>query len=91
MQSNRVKAILAQGQATVGSWLGLGCPEVAEIMANVGFDWLVVDTEHGPMDFEKAQAMLQAMNGTKPSLCSGWPGTTRCSSSGPWISGPWAW
>ena len=74
MQSNRVKAMLAQRQATVGSWLGLGCPEVAEIMANVGFDWLVVDTEHGPMDFEKAQAMLQAMNGTQtvPMLRVAW-------------------
>ena len=33
-------------QLAVGSWITLGHPAVAEIMANAGFDWLAVDLEH---------------------------------------------
>ena len=32
--------------ATLGSWITLGEPAIAEIMAKAGFDWLVVDLEH---------------------------------------------
>lgn len=35
------------GETTFGSWLGTGSPVVAEISGRAGFDWLVVDTEHG--------------------------------------------
>ena len=35
------------GDITFGSWLSTGSPVVAEIAGRAGFDWLVVDTEHG--------------------------------------------
>lgn len=35
------------GETTFGSWLSLGSPVAAEIAGQAGFDWLVVDTEHG--------------------------------------------
>ena len=35
------------GETTFGSWLSLGSPAAAEIAGQAGFDWLVVDTEHG--------------------------------------------
>jgi len=38
---NQAKRKLKPGQATVGAWVGLGHPEVAEIMAQMGFDWPV--------------------------------------------------
>lgn len=39
-------------EATLGSWITLGHAGIAEIMANAGFDWLVVDLEHSviPLD-----------------------------------------
>jgi 4-hydroxy-2-oxoheptanedioate aldolase len=40
------------GQPAIGSWLALCSPVAAEMMAHVGFDWLVVDAEHSPVGFE---------------------------------------
>ncbi len=48
---NPARAKLLRGEVTPGSFLGLASPMVAEIMASVGFDWLVIDAEHGPWDF----------------------------------------
>lgn len=38
---NQAKRKLKPGQATAGAWVGLVHPEVTEIMAQMGFDWLV--------------------------------------------------
>jgi 4-hydroxy-2-oxoheptanedioate aldolase len=35
------------GETTFGTWLSTGSPVAAEIAGQAGFDWLVVDTEHG--------------------------------------------
>jgi 2-keto-3-deoxy-L-rhamnonate aldolase RhmA len=59
-----LKSKLEAGQATVGAWVGIGHPEVAEIMAQVGFDWLVFDTEHAPLSIETVQQLIQAMQGS---------------------------
>jgi 2-keto-3-deoxy-L-rhamnonate aldolase RhmA len=61
---NRVKELLKKGEVTFGSWVTIGHPEVAEIMANVGFDWLIFDTEHAPLSLETVEAQLAAINGT---------------------------
>ena len=60
---NTVKRKLKTGQATVGAWVGIGHPEVAEIVAQMGFDWLVFDTEHAPLTIETVQKLIQAMKG----------------------------
>ena len=51
---------LRGGRRLVGTIVGLPSPEVAEIMAGAGFDWLFIDAEHGPIDTLTAQRMLQA-------------------------------
>lgn len=38
---------MAEGKATVGTWLQLPSPDVAELMARAGYDWVAVDMEHG--------------------------------------------
>ena len=65
MKSNRIKTMLAEGKVVVGGWVTIGSPVVAEIMSLSGFDWLLVDCEHGPLDFEKAQTLLQAMQASE--------------------------
>ena len=35
------------GETTFGSWLSMASPVAAEIAGRAGFDWLVIDTEHG--------------------------------------------
>lgn len=48
----------------IGTFVGLGHPDVTEILSRMGFDWLVIDSEHSPIGPETIQLMLQAMNGT---------------------------
>lgn len=61
MKTNRVKTMLSEGQACIGGWVTIGHPTVTELMGMVGFDWLLIDCEHGPLSFETAQVLLQGM------------------------------
>ncbi len=45
-------------ELTLGSWITIGHPNVAEILARAGFDWLVIDIEHNPIDFSMVQVLV---------------------------------
>jgi 2-keto-3-deoxy-L-rhamnonate aldolase RhmA len=47
---------------TVGSWITLGHPAIAEIMAKAGFDWLVVDLEHSVIGVEMAGDLIRTID-----------------------------
>jgi 2-keto-3-deoxy-L-rhamnonate aldolase RhmA len=59
---NPVKKLLKEGKRTLGAWLQIGSPMTAEIMSQAGFDWLMVDMEHGPGDLPTLVAQFQAMS-----------------------------
>jgi 2-keto-3-deoxy-L-rhamnonate aldolase RhmA len=61
---NVLKAKLLHGETVVGILTGLGHPDVTELLSRVGYDFLYIDDEHGPMHYETIQRMMQAMNGT---------------------------
>ena len=50
-----LKNKLNNNQITIGSWITLGHPAVAEILAKAGFDWLVIDLEHSTISIEQAE------------------------------------
>lgn len=58
-----LKAKLASSEVTVGSWITLGHPAIAEIMASAGFDWLVLDMEHSVLELSEAQTIIQVLDG----------------------------
>jgi 2-keto-3-deoxy-L-rhamnonate aldolase RhmA len=60
MKKNRVKEMLRERRTTVGAWATIGHADVAEIMAQQGFDWIVFDTEHAPLSIGTVQNMMQA-------------------------------
>lgn len=60
----RLKEKLKTGGTSIGSWLTLGSPNAAEIMAHAGFDFLIIDGEHTAAGLDTMQSMLQAMKGT---------------------------
>lgn len=64
MKVNKVKEILGRSEVALGTWVTIGNPDVAEILANLDFDWLVFDTEHSPLSIETVEAMIQATSGT---------------------------
>lgn len=43
---NSIRQALAAGKPSVGSWLNLGSPLAAEVLAAAGFPWLCIDAEH---------------------------------------------
>jgi 2-dehydro-3-deoxyglucarate aldolase len=56
-----LKRKMKSGNVTVGSWITLGHPAIAEIMANAGFDWLTVDMEHSAITLHQAQQLIQVI------------------------------
>jgi len=65
MRPNRVKALLKVGAPALGTFMSLGSPLGAEQLAHVGFDWLVIDQEHGAIDATLTQSLLQAVSTTE--------------------------
>ncbi|KIN74683.1 HpcH/HpaI aldolase family protein [Sulfitobacter guttiformis] len=61
---NPFKRALAAGEMQFGCWLGLADTFSAEIMGQAGFDWLVIDGEHGPNDLRSILAQLQVLAAT---------------------------
>ncbi|WP_204468184.1 aldolase/citrate lyase family protein [Bifidobacterium pullorum] len=47
---NEFKAAIKEGRQLKGLWLAMGSATSAEIAAEVGYDWLLIDGEHGPND-----------------------------------------
>ena len=58
---NLFKQALHERISQIGLWMGLGNAVTAEICAGAGFDWLVLDGEHGPNDLTTLLAQLQAV------------------------------
>jgi 4-hydroxy-2-oxoheptanedioate aldolase len=55
------KKQLREGSPKMGLFLNAHSPTAAEQLAHSGYDWLLVDTQHGPMDHERLSAMLCAI------------------------------
>ena len=47
---------------TIGSWIQLGHPAIAEIMASAGFDWLAVDLEHSTIGLREAGELIRVID-----------------------------
>lgn len=58
---NRFRRALLAGQPQIGLWVALGNAYCAELVAAAGFDWLLIDAEHGPNDVLPVLGQLQAV------------------------------
>ena len=65
---NHFAARLRRGERLLGTLLSLPSPELAEVAAAAGFDWLWLDMEHGPIDPSEVQRMIQATGGRCASI-----------------------
>ncbi len=74
MRGNHVRRRLAAGEASIGTWLSLPSPEAAEYVSALGFDWLVADAEHNPIDVRTQAQMFAAIraSGTAPMVRIPW-------------------
>lgn len=60
---NTLKRLLKAGKSCIGTWSVIPSASVANIMAAAGFDFVIIDMEHGPMSFETAEDMVRALEG----------------------------
>src|SRR5438094_3103172 len=58
LTGKQFKAELREGRPKMGLFVNSSSPTVAEQLAHSGYDWLLVDTQHGPMGNERLSAML---------------------------------
>ena len=71
---NRLDKILSIRQSlsrkcpSIGSWMQIPHPSVAEIMGRAGYDWVAVDMEHGAIDVHQLPDLFRALElgGTLP-------------------------
>jgi 4-hydroxy-2-oxoheptanedioate aldolase len=61
---NHFKRAIRSGKTPIGAWLTSAAPSTAEALGCVGFDFLVVDMEHTPIDTPQMIGILQAIAGT---------------------------
>jgi 2-keto-3-deoxy-L-rhamnonate aldolase RhmA len=61
---NVLKQKLAEGRTTVGLWVTLESPSISEIAVTLGYDWIVVDAEHGHLDFKEVQDHVRVTRNT---------------------------
>lgn len=60
--SKSLKARWAAGEITLGAWCMIPDGLTAETLARGGFDWVLIDIQHGCMDYETALAMIRAID-----------------------------
>lgn len=55
-----LKARLARGEPVFGSFAFLPSPDIVEIMGIAGFDYVIIDLEHSPKNWETVANMVRA-------------------------------
>jgi len=74
-----LKSRMAGGDSTIGSWLNLSSPFFTEMMAKAGFDWLVVDMEHGTSGQTELIDLIQVID------LAGLPALVRVGDNNPYL------
>ena len=76
---NTLKIALSDGKTQHGIWLTSGSSVAAEIAGAAGFDWCLIDGEHGPNTISNMLPQLQAL------AISGTPAVVRIASAEVWM------
>ena len=60
MRTNTTKAKLAEGQVVYGAIISRFAPDIVEIFGAIGYDFVMIDCERGPMDLDQTEHMVRA-------------------------------
>src|SRR5688572_18658700 len=61
MLAHDIKEKMRRGEASMGTWLSMAHPSIAEILAMAGYDFVVVETEHTAIDVSEVLRLLIAI------------------------------
>ncbi len=62
---NELKRKLKNGEVALGATITMSHSDIAETLGLLGYDWILIDTEHAPLEVGQVQSILQAMSGSK--------------------------
>jgi 4-hydroxy-2-oxoheptanedioate aldolase len=62
MVMDPVRKALAENGAAFGSWVALGDPLCAEAIGRIGYDFVILDAQHGGINFDNMLGVLQALD-----------------------------
>lgn len=68
MRPNKIRRMLRDGKTVVGAYIQSFDPVTAEMMGMAGFDFLLIDTEHSPIDVPQLNNILIALRGTESTV-----------------------
>lgn len=68
MTKNALKAAWQNGESTLGLWLSSPSSAAAEVVANVGYDYINLDLQHGLNDYTAFVPMLRALTGSSATV-----------------------
>ena len=57
-----LKEKLRKKEVTLGSWITIAHPSIAEILASAGYDWLVIDLEHTTISIAEAGELIRVID-----------------------------
>lgn len=60
MRTNTTKAKLAEGKVVFGAIIGNYAPDLVELFGAIGYDFVMIDCEHGPMSLDQVEHMVRA-------------------------------
>ena len=60
MRTNTTKAKLAEGKVVFGGIITRYAPDLVEILGAIGYDFVMIDCEHGPMNLDQVEHMVRA-------------------------------
>ncbi len=60
MRENTLKQRLEAGNAAFGVMITFPSPPVMEMLGHLGFDWVLLDNEHGTITVENSEEMIRA-------------------------------
>ena len=61
MLARKIKDKLNSGKVSIGSWMSMAHPSIAEILAMAGYDWVVIETEHTAIDVSEVLRLIIAI------------------------------
>ena len=60
MRANTTKAKLAEGKVVFGAIISRHAPDMVELLGAIGYDFVMIDCEHGPMSLDEVEHMVRA-------------------------------
>src|SRR2546429_7067298 len=60
MRTNTTKAKLAEGKVVCGAIIRRDAPDLVELFGAIGYDFVMIDCEHGPMSLDEVEHMVRA-------------------------------